>query len=293
MATHDDRNFRSTYYEKVGCRSVEEKKSLDILLKEKPLDKVKLKQFCLRFSVPSAYRNIVWKLLLDVLPIYVDCHTFIMQQRKEEYSDLYRTLQILRVVDPMIHRPQSFYAMWLLQTGQLHFNTNVMKEHSFVHLVQSFMQFFDDDADIFWLTSFFYNHIQKNKSEYGKLAECTWGFLEREDVALYKHLLKIRGNGELPLEKWFDSCFAGVLNENALGKIWDKICGGSYKIMSFLVVNLFMNQKHRLLKCIDTKAVIECLKNIPEETAELIATKSIDMWQQNGSPLTIYDKPKI
>ena len=31
----DARNFRSTYYEKVGCRSVEEKKSLEILLKEK------------------------------------------------------------------------------------------------------------------------------------------------------------------------------------------------------------------------------------------------------------------
>lgn len=29
----DARNFRSIYYEKVGCRSVEEKKSLEILLK--------------------------------------------------------------------------------------------------------------------------------------------------------------------------------------------------------------------------------------------------------------------
>lgn len=63
MAT-DERNFRSTYYEKVGFRSVEEKKSLEILLKDRPLDKVKLKQFCLRFSVPGAYRNLLWKLLL-------------------------------------------------------------------------------------------------------------------------------------------------------------------------------------------------------------------------------------
>lgn len=60
----DERNFRSSYYEKVGCRGVEEKKSLEILMKEKPWDKVKLKQFCLRFTVPAAYRNIVWKVLL-------------------------------------------------------------------------------------------------------------------------------------------------------------------------------------------------------------------------------------
>lgn len=60
----DERNFRSAYYEKVGFKSVEEKKSLEILLKDKPLDRVKLKQFCLRFSVPAIYRNLVWKVLL-------------------------------------------------------------------------------------------------------------------------------------------------------------------------------------------------------------------------------------
>lgn len=60
----DERNFRSSYYEKVGCRGVEEKKSLEILMKEKPWDKVKLKQFCLRFMVPASYRNLVWKVLL-------------------------------------------------------------------------------------------------------------------------------------------------------------------------------------------------------------------------------------
>lgn len=60
----DDRNFRSAYYEKVGCRSVEEKKSLEILLKEKPLNRLKLKQFCLSYAVPVVYRNLLWNLLL-------------------------------------------------------------------------------------------------------------------------------------------------------------------------------------------------------------------------------------
>ena len=60
----DERNFRSYYYEKVGFRGVEEKKSLEILLKDKPLDVMKLKQFCLRFPVPTTHRNRVWKVLL-------------------------------------------------------------------------------------------------------------------------------------------------------------------------------------------------------------------------------------
>ena len=60
----DERNFRSTYYEKVGCRSVEEKKSLNILLKDKPLNKIKLKRFCLSFTVPIAQRALLWNLIL-------------------------------------------------------------------------------------------------------------------------------------------------------------------------------------------------------------------------------------
>ena len=49
------RNFRSYYYEKVGFRGVEKKKSLEILLKDQPLDVIKLKQFCLRFPVPAVH----------------------------------------------------------------------------------------------------------------------------------------------------------------------------------------------------------------------------------------------
>lgn len=66
MAT-DERNFRSAYYEKVASRSVEEKKSLEIILKDKPLDRRKLQQYCLAFCVPIAYRNLLWKLLLGKL----------------------------------------------------------------------------------------------------------------------------------------------------------------------------------------------------------------------------------
>lgn len=40
MADDPQRNFRSAYYEKVGFRGVEEKKSLEILLKDSPLGAV-------------------------------------------------------------------------------------------------------------------------------------------------------------------------------------------------------------------------------------------------------------
>ena len=43
-----ERNFRSHYYEKMGFRGVEEKKSLDILLRDKPVDLCRIHNFCLR-----------------------------------------------------------------------------------------------------------------------------------------------------------------------------------------------------------------------------------------------------
>ena len=45
-----EKNFRSHYYEKVGFRGVEEKKSLDLLLGERPLDLDRIHNFCLRYQ---------------------------------------------------------------------------------------------------------------------------------------------------------------------------------------------------------------------------------------------------
>lgn len=64
--TDKNRNFRSSYYDKVGFRGVEEKKSLEILINEKPMDRAKLSKFCMRFTLPSIYRELVWKVLLGI-----------------------------------------------------------------------------------------------------------------------------------------------------------------------------------------------------------------------------------
>lgn len=128
----DERNFRSSYYEKVGCRSVEERKSLEILLKEKPINKMKLKQFCLRFTIPAGHRNHLWNLLLGVSPLYTENHDFILEQRTQVYQDLLKALQIMRIIDDgkggvIMSKSKIFYAMFLLENKQLHlgFNINV------------------------------------------------------------------------------------------------------------------------------------------------------------------------
>ena len=60
----DERNFRSHYYEKVGFRGVDEKKTIELLLSEDPISISKCSNFALKYSVPSHKRMQLWKLIL-------------------------------------------------------------------------------------------------------------------------------------------------------------------------------------------------------------------------------------
>ena len=140
MMAGDERNFRSYYYEKVGFRGVEEKKSLEILLKDKPLDVIKLKQFCLRFPVPSTHRNRVWKVLLGkyapkiknwrllyiiwigILPPYTDSQQWIWDQRQVIYCDLSHALEVMGHVSAGTSSSEKLLLAWLVQKRCLYFD---------------------------------------------------------------------------------------------------------------------------------------------------------------------------
>jgi hypothetical protein len=100
----------------VGFRSVEEKKSLEMLLRDQPFDKAKLKQFCLRFTVPVIYRNLLWKILLGIIPVYEESHNFVMRQRTSEFQDLRKALTDAKITDDSTKPHQMFLIMWLLRT---------------------------------------------------------------------------------------------------------------------------------------------------------------------------------
>lgn len=136
-----ERNFRSHYYEKVGFRGVEEKRSLDKLLAETPcIDSEKLQHFCLRFTVPDIYRSSVWRILLGVLPVYRNSQDLVWQQRCLHFNDLYTALQLtgklrrrkylptnvdtsVGISDPDDHhRNESLTLAWLLNQNRLKFD---------------------------------------------------------------------------------------------------------------------------------------------------------------------------
>lgn len=148
----------------------------------------------------------------------MECHSFIIEQRREEYKDLLHALDVMRIIDTNTPKSQVFLAVWLLHTGNLRYDINLQDGYSFINIVEVFMQFFEDDVDVYWLAKCFYDAIKKYEADIPKLLEASFHLLEKEDDVLYKHLCKHNILYNLSLEKWFDSAFSGILNEVALGK---------------------------------------------------------------------------
>ncbi|KAG7190054.1 hypothetical protein KM043_006200 [Ampulex compressa] len=292
----DERNFRSSYYEKVGFRSVEEKKSLEILLKERPFDKAKLKQFCLRFTVPAVYRNFIWKILLDVIPIYVDSHEFTMTQRKAEFEDLHKALKVTKIMDDCTKPHLMFLTMWLLRTRRAKIDMGIQLEsplhRAMSRMAETLWHIVDTEnkteklVDVYWILCGLLYQVEKFHKEVNRLQECTYMLLEREDPDLYKHLAKIDALHHLPYDAWFCSCFAGAISDGSIAKIWDKIAVGAYKILVFMAVVTLTTLRRLLLRCESIDNVLDTIANITEETSEVIVNKAIESWQQSGSTLT-------
>ena len=152
-----------------------------------------------------------------ILPLQEKCHEFVTEQRKEEYSNLIHALNVLRITKDL-PKSKVFVAMWLLQNGKLRFESSYEDERGLFAIIKSMMFHFEYDVDVYLLAKAFYETVQKFQCEFPKLIEATHALLEKEECKLYKHLCKIEALDSLPLESWFDCCFAGILNDMVLGR---------------------------------------------------------------------------
>lgn len=73
-------------------------------------------------------------------------------------------------------------------------------------------------VDMYWLLCGLFVQVEKLPKEVGKLQECTYVLLEREDGELHKHLIKIDALYNLPYDTWFYSFFAGTICNGSIAK---------------------------------------------------------------------------
>nr|KAF6383853.1 TBC1 domain family member 7 [Pipistrellus kuhlii] len=251
MTEDSQRNFRSVYYEKVGFRGVEEKKSLEILLKDDRLDIEKLCTFSQRFPLPSMYRALVWKVLLGILPPHHESHAQVMMYRKEQYSDVLHALKVVRFVNDATPQVEVYLRMYQLESGKLPRNPSFPlkpEDEVFLAIAKAMEEMVEDSVDCYWITRCFVNQLNKYRDSLPQLPKAFEQYLNLEDSRLLSHLKMCSAVSRLPYDLWFKRCFAGCLPESSLQRVWDKV--------------------------------------IPQDSSDAIVSKAIDLWHKHcGTPV--------
>uniref|UniRef100_A0A1B0ETQ3 TBC1 domain family member 7 n=3 Tax=Glossina TaxID=44049 RepID=A0A1B0ETQ3_GLOMM len=279
----DERNFRSSYYEKVGCHSVEEKKSLNKLLQDNIRNHAKLKQFCLSYTVPSTTRSLLWNIILGVMPLHKNSTEYIMEQRKAVYDDLLRAVTVMQIISANTPKNKVLLSMWQLEQNRLLYSNNekIDLDNNFVEIVKVLLQIFENDVETYWLAKEFYSCTREIAQDCAKLKELSHNLLRKEDSNLCNHLenLAVFSSNDL-LDKWYVTGFAGVISESTLVRVWDKICGGSRKIVVFIFLELAKVLKGSALKCHTRQEFKALVEQIKDQDA-VIVNKAIKNWQNN------------
>ncbi|KAF1472373.1 TBC1 domain family member 7, partial [Eudyptula minor novaehollandiae] len=307
MADDSQRNFRSVYYEKVGFRGVEEKKSLEILLKDDRLGKLislfplfdieKLCTFSQRFPLPSMYRILVWKVLLGIIPPHHESHALVMKYRKEQYWDIHHALRVIRFINDSTPQVDVFLRIHQLESGKLPRNLAFpleAEDEVFLAIAKAMEEMVEDPIECYWLVSCFVNQLNsKHKDSLQQLPKILEQYLNIEDNRLLMHLKACAAMSKLPYNLWFKKCFAGCLPESSLQRqvlfffflVWDKVISGSCKILVFVAVEILLTFKIKILALNTAEKITQFLENIPQDNTDAIVSKAVDLWRTHcGTP---------
>uniref|UniRef100_A0A3Q3KR70 TBC1 domain family member 7 n=1 Tax=Monopterus albus TaxID=43700 RepID=A0A3Q3KR70_MONAL len=287
MADDPQRNFRSTYYEKVGFRGVEEKKSLEILLKDNPLDLEKLSTFSQRFPLPSVYRIHVWKVLLGILPPHSDSHALVGGYRKEQYQDILEALEVMRYINSSTPSTHIYLRMFQLESQVLPRCSETSppdeENEDFLSISRAMEEIVDDSADCYWLIKCFVNQFQtKFGDSVPHLPKSLEHYLSQEEPQPLNHLKHMGALGQMPYSLW-----TNILPDSLIFfRVWDKVISGSCKILVFVALEILLSYKIRLMGINWPEGVVKFLCNIPQENTDAIVTKAIDLWHKYcGTPM--------
>jgi len=284
-----EKNFRSHYYEKVGFRGVEEKKSLDLLLGERPLDLDRIHNFCLRFPLPGIYRAQVWQLLLGVLPTYTTSTEWVWRERVEQFRESERALAVTKKITKDTERNKRITIVWLMENNKLKFDLNSqLKEAScenFAAIVNTLYQLVSTPEEVYWIACGLYRCLESFTSDTRPLNDCLAKLLAEEPVLL-SHLETSGVLRSLQYTQLWSRGFAGIFQPCTLARLWDKLIGGSSKVLVYVLASAIFRCRVEVMGAETQEEVINIISNMKEDRQEVVLTQALDSWEMDGCPLT-------
>ncbi|KAG0717038.1 TBC1 domain family member 7 [Chionoecetes opilio] len=313
----DEKNFRSQFYKKykkVGLREVEEKRALEALLKEQPLDVVRLATFCCRSAVPAAHRHLVWKLLLQVVPRHAESHDYVRQQQRLTYEELWRAVSSLGLTGYMdvsaltsacdghyeynnhnyYHHPRRTGSrpdapwpedqlfMWLVSRGLLlHPPGELLRQpesQQYLAIVRKTAGLMDCPVDVFWVSSAVWSLLRDNREAVAAAVKEAAGTLRREHQALHSHLVRINVFSSGLLMDLCLSLFFDIFPDSAMEKVLDKVVAGAFGLLGCLTAALLLHLHQPLTIATTATGVKSVLSGMRKEEAEMVVATALEQW---------------
>ncbi|XP_031550475.1 TBC1 domain family member 7-like [Actinia tenebrosa] len=202
----DGRNFRSFYYDTLGLKNVEQKKALEILLNSEEIDVSRVATFSSKFSLPAVYRSHVWKILLGITPPFQQAHSYVSQQRIEQYQDLYHALVTIKQIDTddQENHAELVTKLFMMQEGLfrlINIPKSQQRKLDILHtVVNVFVDMFEDPVDLYWLSVKFVEIQENFISHWEKLVKMIQNCVQAEDNTLWEHINSFNGFEHLPYQ---------------------------------------------------------------------------------------------
>ncbi|XP_066919765.1 TBC1 domain family member 7-like [Clytia hemisphaerica] len=292
-------NFRMLYYDTLGLKNVDQKKTLELLLSENPLSTDKLKHFSHKFTLPAIYRSLVWKVQLGISPTCKESSEFVNTQRQGHYEDLKQALITMQMLNDHGEtnrsnlNPRDIVLMYLLDFGQLSvLHGNILKRDGHkVFVLESISQavcgVVSDECDCFWITKHLYNRQEQLYESFSKLPQYVKYYSQLEDQRLFEHLCEIQLFKVLPYDRWFQTYFSSVFADclEYLERILDKIVAGSCNILLFVCVALLLTFSLKLKQVRSSEEALKMISHLQEEAGLAVVDKTMELWEQHRNSL--------
>jgi len=255
------------------------------------VDDVKLAQFSLRCPIHPDRRILIWKILLKVLPRFQSNHDYCWKIKSEMFRQAQTCALAMKTITPDTPEYIQFLKIHLISDASLNRLRGDDIENQpdcqhFIEIAKVFSEISDSEEEAYWLSRNFFNLSKKYHDRLPGLIDSVETVLEKEDSELHKHLTAIRGLDDLPYNEWFYRCFAGFLPVPSLLRIWDRIIGGSIKILMYVVVAMLLSLRdHAKRKVTNSKEVLIEIKKMFADVGACkdIVQKATQLWLNNAS----------
>lgn len=289
MADDASRNFRISYYEKVGFKNmVVNDNFLQEILKEDVINVEQLLYFCQHSAIPAMYRRHIWQLILGILPAQAQTHDYILLQEKETFEILDRALKTLENCQEFKIKDEAdrFLKLYLLEKNSLELELQSEDFAKFYKLVYAVCnELFEFSSTVYRMSvklHMFFNH-ENYLQLTNQYVMCIQQKLEIENTDLCEHLVKLDAFETSHFNHWFSVCFAGILHNNgSIELIWDFLVVLKPVILVYVSISVFLINNNTIANLSTKDELLNFLNLVPysEEKSKFIVKKAIELWKK-------------